>query len=146
MREPKSWDVVWMGIAETIAERSKDPRTQVGAIVVSPDNTKYHLGYNGFPKKIHDTPERWEAPAKYERVIHAEANAILFSKCNLDGWTLYVTMFPCSDCTKMIIQSGISRVVYRDPPTHPEMVKANLSSEMLLEANIAVEQFSGSIY
>ena len=111
-----SWDEYFMGVAMLAARRSKDPNTQVGACIVSPDNIILSTGYNGFPKGCSDDEFPWEregAETKYPFVVHAELNAIL--NCNgksLQGAKIYVALFPCNECAKAIIQSGISEVIY----------------------------------
>lgn len=108
-----------MGIAMLSAERSKDNSTQVGACIVNKDNKIVSVGYNGMPTGCDDDEMPWERSAeneldtKYPFVCHAELNAILNSNIgNLVGCTVYVTLFPCNECAKAIIQSGIKRVVY----------------------------------
>ena len=119
MNEPITWDHLWMDIAKTVARRSKDPDTQVGCVLVSPDQRRMFIGYNGFPRKIVDTMERWQRPDKYRRVVHAEKNAILNRNCDVEGWTCYVTLSPCFDCAMEVIQAGISKVVYLELNTRP---------------------------
>jgi dCMP deaminase len=137
---PWSWDRVWMNVALIVKERSKDPDTQVGSVVVSPDNRKTHVGYNSFPIGVKDTPERWKRPDKYNLVIHAEDDAILNSKEDLDGWTLYVTLFPCVRCATDVIQAGIKRIVYLEKPDRPDS-KYDLSTEIMEEAGIVIEKY-----
>ncbi len=116
-----SWDEYFMGIAILSAQRSKDSNTQVGACIVNSDNKIVSVGYNGMPTGCSDDEMPWERSAesaldtKYPFVCHAELNAILNSNIgNLGGCTVYVTLFPCNECAKAIIQSGIKRVVYYD--------------------------------
>jgi dCMP deaminase len=115
-----SWDEYFMGIAKLSEERSKDPNTQVGACIVNKDNRILSIGYNGFPNRVSDDKISWERngspmDTKYFYVCHAELNAILNNRnSNLDGATLYVSLFPCNECAKIIIQSGITKVVYYD--------------------------------
>ncbi len=112
------WDEYFMGIALLSAHRSKDPSTQVGACIVNQDNRIVGIGYNGFPRGCSDEDLPWGREAedtndtKYPYVVHAEANAILNSVQSLKGARIYVALFPCNECTKLIIQSGISEVVY----------------------------------
>ena len=129
-------DETWMRVAVLMAERSKDPQTKVGAVLVSPDGKSIAVGWNGFPAGLEETPERWERPAKYEFVIHAEENAILNSKCDLTGWTLYTTLMPCQRCVMKIMQSGIARVCYLT--TNSKSVDAGTSAELLLERGIEI--------
>ena len=114
-----SWDEYFMGIAMLAAHRSKDPNTQVGACVVSPDNIIISTGYNGMPKGCSDDTFPWERKAdcvndtKYPFVVHAELNAILNANGrDLRGSKIYVALFPCNECAKAIIQSGIKEVIY----------------------------------
>ncbi len=116
-----SWDEYFMGIALLSAQRSKDSNTQVGACIVNSDNKIVSVGYNGMPTGCADDDMPWERSAdsaldtKYPFVCHAELNAILNSNIpTLSGSTLYVTLFPCNECAKAIIQCGIKRVVYME--------------------------------
>lgn len=111
-----SWDEYFMGIALLAANRSKDPNTQVGACIVSPENIIISTGYNGLPNGCSDDEFPWErsgAETKYPFVVHAELNAILNAGGRvLRGSRLYVALFPCNECSKAIIQSGISEILY----------------------------------
>ena len=114
-----TWDEYFMGIAMLSAERSKDNNTQVGACIVNDEHKIVSVGYNGMPTGCDDDDMPWERDGesaldtKYPFVCHAELNAILNSNAaTLNGCTLYVTLFPCNECAKAIIQSGIKRVVY----------------------------------
>ena len=119
-----NWDEYFMGIALLTAMRSKDPSSQVGACIVSPENKILSLGYNGMPIGCDDDAMPWEREGdpldtKYMYVCHAELNAILNSAHNnLKGARVYVTLFPCNECAKAIIQSGISEVVYYGDKYH----------------------------
>ena len=133
-----NWDEYFMGIALLTAMRSKDPNSQVGACIVSPENKILSLGYNGMPMGCSDDEMPWEregAPlqTKYMYVCHAELNAILNSAHNnLKGARVYVTLFPCNECAKAIIQCGISEIVYlSDKYNGTEM---NLASKRMLDA------------
>ena len=113
-----TWDEYFMGVAKLSAQRSKDPNTQVGACIVSPDHKILSMGYNGLPIGCSDDEFPWareggELDTKYLYVTHSELNAILnYRGGSLDGSTLYVTLFPCNECAKAIIQAGIRTVVY----------------------------------
>lgn len=114
-----SWDEYFMGIAHLSALRSKDPNTQVGACIVGADNRVVGIGYNGLPKGCSDDEFPWgnqgeQLDTKYPFVVHAELNAILNSGVSLKGCTIYVSLFPCNECAKAIIQSGIKKIVYED--------------------------------
>lgn len=113
-----SWDDFFMGIAILAAQRSKDPGTQVGACIVSPENKIISVGYNGMPIGCDDDEFPWEREGeyletKYPYVCHAELNAILNAQSSyLQGCKIYVPLFPCNECCKAIIQSGIKEVIY----------------------------------
>ena len=112
-----SWDEYFMGIAVLSAKRSKDPNTQVGACIVNSSNKIMSVGYNGFPVGCDDDVFPWERTGdeletKYAYVCHSELNAILNSRIKVDGCKLFVTLFPCNECAKVIIQSGIKEVIY----------------------------------
>jgi len=113
-----SWDEYFMGVSQLSAMRSKDPSTQVGACIVSEDNKILSVGYNGFPKGCSDEEFPWDKQGdiyetKYSYVTHSELNAILnYRGGSLEGSKLYVTLFPCNECAKAIIQAGIKTVIY----------------------------------
>ena len=111
-----SWDEYFMGVAMLAACRSKDPSTQVGACIVSQDNIIISTGYNGMPKGCSDDEFPWDREGeqtKYPYVVHAELNAILnASGRDLRGSRIYVALFPCNECAKAIIQSGIREIFY----------------------------------
>lgn len=112
-----NWDSYFMGLAHLSALRSKDPHTQVGAAIVDDDHRVISVGYNGLPRGCADQEYPWQREGdvldtKYPYVVHAELNAILNSKWSVKGTTIYVSLFPCNECAKAIIQSGIKRVVY----------------------------------
>ncbi|KAL8232275.1 hypothetical protein R6Q57_002053 [Mikania cordata] len=116
-----SWDDYFMAIAFLSAERSKDPNRQVGACLVSQDDIILGIGYNGFPRGCSDDKLPWSKKSKnddpletkYPYVCHAEVNCILNKNhASAAGQRLYVTMFPCNECAKVIIQSGVSEVIY----------------------------------
>lgn len=115
-----NWDEYYMGIAKLSAMRSKDPNTQVGAAIVGRDKRILTMGYNGLPAGMSDDENVWERDGdelhqKYTYICHAEENAILNYRGDfgaLEGATIYVSLFPCNNCAKMIVQSGIKEVVY----------------------------------
>ena len=113
-----TWDEYFMGIAMLSARRSKDPSTQVGACIVNNRNKIMSVGYNGFPLGCSDDCFPWdrsgdEYETKYPYVCHAELNAILNNGgSSLEGCKIYVALFPCNECAKAIIQSGIKEVIY----------------------------------
>lgn len=136
-----SWDDYFMGVALLSAQRSKDPSTQVGACIVSPDKRIVGVGYNGFPTGCSDDNLPWSREGefletKYPFVVHAELNAILNSTKNLNGCTIFVALFPCNECAKAIIQSGIAEIVYlSDKYAETDAVKA--SKRMLTAASVS---------
>lgn len=114
-----SWDEYFMGVAKLSGMRSKDPNSQVGACIVSNDNKILSMGYNGFPMGCSDDEFPWaregeeELDKKYLYVTHSELNAILnYRGGSLEGAKLYVSLFPCNECAKAIIQAGIKTIVY----------------------------------
>ena len=133
-----SWDEYFMGIAMLAARRSKDPSTQVGACIVSPDNIIISTGYNGMPKGCSDDEFPWERDGadndtKYPYVVHAELNAILNANGrDLRGSRIYVALFPCNECAKAIIQSGVKEVLYLSDKYKDTM--GNLASKRMLDA------------
>ena len=141
-----SWDEYFMGIAALSALRSKDPSTQVGACIVNEEKRILSMGYNGMPHHCHDDEYPWDRgeglDSKYLYVCHAELNAIL--NCNTSsvrGCTVYVTLFPCNECAKAIIQSGIKEIVYMcDKYADTESVRA--SKRMLDSAGIIYRQYT----
>lgn len=145
-----SWDEYFMGLAHLSAKRSKDPNTQVGAAIVSEEHRVVGIGYNGFPNGCDDDEFPWEregefACTKYPFVVHAELNAILNSTTNLKGCSIYVSLFPCNECAKAIIQSGISRIVYEsDKYADTDGTKA--SKRMLKAAGIELVQLPYAIH
>lgn len=139
MDHPKPWHKIWMNMALIISERSKDPNTKVGAILVSPDNRKIHAGYNGFASGVMENDERWSRPNKYDYVIHAEENALLNAKCDLRGWTCYVTLKPCERCASKIVQAEIKKVIYLNTSTNSANYK--LSDLILKEGGVDIVSF-----
>ncbi|RPI17889.1 MAG: dCMP deaminase family protein [Ignavibacteriae bacterium] len=140
-----TWDEYFMGIALLSAKRSKDPNTQVGACIVNQHNKIVGIGYNGFPIGCSDDDLPWQRQSenindtKYPYVVHAEANAILNSTKDLHGSRIYVALFPCNECTKLIIQSGITEILYlSDKYRETDIVKA--SKRMLEMAGVKMTQ------
>ncbi len=140
------WDTYFMLIAKISAKRSKDPNTQVGACIVL-NNKIVGVGYNGAPNGFDDDNMPWERDTslplqdtKYAYVCHAELNAIL-NKINTDitGATIYVDLFPCNECAKAIVQSGIKKVIYESDKY--DGTPANIASKRILdECGIIYEQ------
>ena len=117
------WDTYFINIAEAISKKSKDLECKVGCVIVDGRNRIVATGYNRFPSKLPENNEMWGKSNdtyknKHSYVIHAEANAIINRVRDIDNCTLYSTRKPCNECTKLIAQMKISRIVYRDPPTN----------------------------
>jgi len=138
-----------MGTAILSGKRSKDPSTQVGACIVNPNKKIVGIGYNGATKGFSDDDFPWSRDGepletKYLYVVHAEKNAILNATKHLVDCTIYVTLFPCNDCAKAIIQSGITRVVYlSDKYAHLDSFKA--SRIMFEKANVALHKLEPDV-
>ncbi len=141
-----TWDQYFMGIALLSAERSKDNNTRVGACIVDKNNKILSVGYNGMPTGCNDDEMPWDREGefldtKYAFVCHAELNAILnYNGPSLDGATLYVTLFPCNECAKAIIQKGIKEVVYVSDK-YADTVATIASKKMLNMAGVKVRQY-----
>ncbi|MCD7745935.1 MAG: dCMP deaminase family protein [Lachnospiraceae bacterium] len=133
-----TWDEYFMAVAKLAGMRSKDPNSQVGTCIVSQDNKILSMGYNGFPRGCSDDEFPWEregeeASTKYPYVVHSELNAILnYRGGSLDGAKLYVSLFPCNECAKAIIQAGIKTVVYDDDKY--DGTPAILASKRMMDA------------
>lgn len=147
-----SWDEYFMGVAALSGMRSKDPNTQVGACIVSEDNKILSMGYNGFPRGCSDDDFPWgkqletEDPynAKYLYVTHSELNAILnYRGGSLEGSKLYVTLFPCNECAKAIIQAGIKTVVYKEDK-YQDSPSVRASKRMLNAAGVRYYQYEAT--
>lgn len=136
-----SWDEYFMGVAMLSAMRSKDPNTQVGACIVSQDNKILSMGYNGFPIGCSDEEFPWaregeDIDNKYFYTTHSELNAILnYRGGSLEGAKLYVTLFPCNECSKAIIQAGIRTVVY-DSDKYADTPSVRASKRMMDAAGV----------
>lgn len=140
-----SWNEYFMGVALLSSKRSKDPATKVGACIVNEDKRIIGIGYNGFPRGCSDTIYPWQKTSpnqlenKYLYVVHAEANAILNASTSCKNATLYVSLFPCNECAKLIIQSGIKKIIYMDDKNKDQdSVKA--SKRMFESAGITYEK------
>jgi len=124
-----SWEEYFMAIAQLSAKRSKDPNTQVGACIVNANKRIIGIGYNGFPTGCSDDELPWERDGdflqtKYPYVCHAEMNAITnaSNKPDLDGASMYVSLFPCNECAKLIVQVGIREVVFLTDKYHDDPI------------------------
>ena len=141
-----SWDECFTQMAILIAQRSKDPSTQAGAVIVDQDNIVVGLGYNGFPRGCADDALPWERTGafldtKYAYVVHAEENAIYNANKPTKGCKLYSTLFPCNECAKTIIQSSIKEVIFASDKYHD--VDAWVASRKLLDlAGVTYRQYA----
>ena len=144
---PPSWDELFMRKVYEIASKSKDPRSKIGAVLVK-DNHAILEGYNGFPKGVTDSKERYnDKETKYKYVVHAEANSVLIAAkfgIATDGCILYTQGIPCENCTKCIIQGGIKEIVIHQQ--WPNLYSSKMWTEsieiskiMLSESNISVK-------
>lgn len=144
-----TWDEYFMGVAMLSGMRSKDPNTQVGACIVSADNKILSMGYNGFPKGCSDDEFPWSREGaaldnKYFYTTHSELNAILnYRGGSLEGAKIYVTLFPCNECAKAIIQSGITTVVY-DSDKYADSDSTIASKRMMDAAGVRYYQYKRS--
>ena len=152
MNNSISWDEYFMFSACLASRRSKDPNTKVGSVIVNNENRIIATGYNGFPNGIKDELLPWSKNSelyeetKYAYVVHAEANCLLNSiKSSLEGCTMYVTLFPCSSCTKLIIQKGIKKIVYSKNCKNPESGDHKASVKMLELADVKMLEYKGCI-
>ena len=139
-----SWDEYFMGVAILAAQRSKDPNTQVGACIVSNDNKILSIGYNGMPLNCSDDDFTWERDSaddnKYFYTVHSELNAILnYRGGSLEGSKIYVTLFPCNECAKAIIQAGIKKIYY-ESDKYDGADNNVVSKKMLDMAGVEYEQ------
>lgn len=147
-----SWDEYFISIAMLSALRSKDPHTKVGACIVSQDHKVLSLGYNGMPTGIDDHKIPWAGhdanlprlETKYPYVCHAELNAILNSNHDLKGSTVYVTLFPCNECTKAIIQAGIKHIIYISDKYH-DTDDEIAARKMLDMAGVTYQPYKGRL-
>ena len=144
-----NWDEYFMAVVKLSGMRSKDPNSQVGACIVSEDNKILSMGYNGFPRGCTDDEYPWAREGdpldtKYLYVTHSELNAILnYRGSSLEGAKIYVSMFPCNECAKAIIQSGIKAVIY-GVDKYPDAPGTIASKRMLASAGVQVRKYSPS--
>jgi dCMP deaminase len=147
-----SWDTYFMGVAYLSSLRSKDDSSQVGACIVNQKNRIVGIGYNGLPIGCNDDEFPWEREGafletKYPYVVHAEPNAILNATVPLEGAKIYVTLFPCNECSKLIIQAGIKEIIYlsdkylgtdTDLAAKRMLNAANVKTRKLVNFNLSV--------
>ena len=139
-----TWDEYFMSICVISSYRSKDPSRKVGCCLIEKNSNKIlAIGYNGFPRGCHDSKLPWQKDdrwlnTKYPYVCHAEANAILNANSSLQNSVAYVTLFPCNECAKLMIQSGISEVVYTE---HQYNESTKAATHMFNMAGLKVRHF-----
>ena len=145
-----SWDEYFMGVAYLSSMRSKDPNTQVGACIVSQDNKILSMGYNGLPVGCDDDEFPWNRESdspydnKYFYTTHSELNAILnYRGGSLEGAKIYVTLFPCNECAKAIIQCGIKKVIY-DQDKYGDTPGVKASKRMMDAAGVKYTRYKKS--
>jgi len=144
-----SWDECFMRISHIIADRSSDPSTQAGAVVVNEKNVVVGLGYNGWPRGIKSEDLPWEREGEFENtkyayVCHAEENAIYNANNITEGSKIYCTLFPCNECAKTIIQNGIKEVIYASDK-YADTSSVRASKRMFKLAKIALRQYTHSL-
>lgn len=149
MKKVIDWDTYFMSLAHLSALRSKDPNTGVGAVIVDNMHRIVSIGYNGMPRGCDDTVFPWEREGdfldtKYAYVVHAELNAILNSPRSVQDCTIYVSLFPCNECAKAIIQAGIKKIVY-ESDKYAETESTRASKTMLKAAGIELQQLPYSL-
>lgn len=141
-----SWDEFFMGLASMSALRSKDPSSQVGACIAGPDNKVISIGYNGMPRNCPEDKISWNKndglDNKYLYVCHAEFNAILNANHDLHGCRIYVNLFPCNECAKAIIQTGIKEVIYASDK-YANLTSTKASKKMLKLAGVKIRKYTG---
>ena len=140
-----SWDECFMRIAHTIAERSKDPSTQAGAVLVNQTNVVVGMGYNGWPRGIEVEDLPWDREGEFENtkyayVCHAEENAIYNANNVTKDCKMYCTLFPCNECAKTIIQNGVKEVIF-ESNKYAETPSVKASKKMFDLAKVSYRQF-----
>ncbi|ALD66664.1 deoxycytidylate deaminase [Spiroplasma cantharicola] len=134
------WDTYFLAMVQLNAMRSKDPSTQVGCVIVNDLKQVVSTGYNGLPRGLNDDNYPWSREGelektKYPYIVHAELNAILSSKESVRGCEIYTSLFPCNECTKSIIQSGIKKIVYSSDK-YEGNIENKIAKKMLNEAKV----------
>lgn len=132
-----NWMSRFLDTARFFAAWSKDPRTHVGAVAVGQSNEIIATGYNGLPRGVRDLPERMLPPQKYDWGIHAEANLVAnAARPALQGKTVFITHAPCAQCAGLLIQAGVSRIVYGDGTTNMAPEKFDIARVKCCEAGV----------
>lgn len=140
------WQLRFLELADFVAQWSKDPSTKVGAVITDSDKRVVSVGYNGFPRGVDDDEGRYnDRPLKYKLVCHAERNALDNAPLGVAGCTMFVSLMPCAECAKSIIQKGIKKIVLRPMPEkfkeydwNTDVYNWKISELMLQEAGVEV--------
>lgn len=144
--ERPNWCEYFMTQAKVVAMRSQDPVTQVGCVIVDQDNHIVATGYNGMPKSLQFS---WNKNSGLDNknlfVVHAEVNAILHATRSVVGCTAYVTLFPCNECAKILIQAGVKKIVYLSDKYHDKL-SAQASRAMFEQAGVLAQQYRGRTF
>jgi dCMP deaminase len=140
-----SWDDCFMKIAHTIADRSQDPSTQAGAVIVNNKNIVIGMGYNGWPRGIESHELPWDREGEYDKtkyayVCHAEENAVYNSNNSTENSKIYCTLFPCNECAKTIIQNGVKEVIYSSDK-YKDLPAYKASKKMLKLAKVKLREY-----
>jgi len=141
MNKQEKWDNRFLRLCNNIAEWSEDASMQVGCIIVGASNEIRTTGYNGFPRGIENKPERHKRPEKYMWFEHAERNAIYNAArmgISLNNTTAYVSWFPCTDCARALVQSGIKRIVCKEPDWNFDRFDFKTSRQIFIEAGVEI--------
>ncbi len=139
----KKWDYKFLDLAGFVSKWSRDPSTKVGSVITDNDNRIVSIGYNGFPKGIKDDGRLKDRNLKYDMIVHAEVNALLFANTSVEGCTIYTWPFmPCSRCAALVIQSGIKKVVSVKNKDNRWDENFELSKKMFLESGVKLEIIS----
>ena len=144
-RKRISWDECFMSIAHVISDRSPDPSTQTGAVVVNEKNVIVGVGYNGWPRGIKTEDLPWDREGnledtKYAYVCHSEENAVYNSNNSTEGCKIYCTLFPCNECAKTLIQNGIKEIIY-ESDKYGDLPVWKASKRMLKLAKVTCRQY-----
>lgn len=138
-----NWDEYYMTIAKVVAMRSQDPITQVGCVLVDTENHIVATGYNGMPRNLHFTWNKNDGlDNKNLFVVHSEVNAILHATKTVKDCTAYVTLFPCNECAKVLVQAGIKKIVYLSDKYH-DKISTQASRALLEQAGVLTQQYRG---
>lgn len=136
-----NWDEYFMEVAKTVAQKSKDPSTKVGCVIVTETNEPVSFGYNGFISKCNEDFMTFDRPQKYFVTIHAEMNALIFAKRSLENCRVYITHLSCENCLKHLLQAGIREIIYDKTNTSGKMI-----DEEKLKAIIRMVKATGVVY